>query len=435
MADEPKKKLTGLAKGFRARTLVTAKLATKFGISAAKAQLGIGAGDSDASMARKAHELVAEMGALKGFVMKVGQMASYLPGALPPEAQRVMTSLQAQSVALEWSAIEKAVLDELGDSPDSLFQDFAREPLAAASIGQVHRARFEGREVAVKVQYPGIDALLGKDLDTVKMMSRVAFLGTHLDGVNLVEELRARMLEECDYLNEAKNQHFYRRLVANDPSCHVPMPIDARTSRRVLTTELVHAKSFYDFAGAASQATKNAAALTIFRKSFGNIFQHCFYNADPHPGNYLFDDDGRVTFLDFGCLRYFDVAFIDAWKAFARSYFANDKKGFREGLIELGLVGDVRRFDFDAHWAVTTYLYRPFIEPKFRFTQDYVRESYDILLFKNPNRGSANLSPEWLFLNRLQWGLNSVLALLDAEGPFRDLWHAFVNGPTEPLRP
>lgn len=408
-------------------------------MSAAKKQLGIGGSDAndgtDARAIENAQKLVSEMGALKGFVMKVGQMASYLPGAMPPEAQKVLSALQAQSVAMEWDTIERAVRQELGDAPSSLFDSFDTAPLAAASIGQVHRARFRGEEVVVKVQYPGIDTLLQKDLDTIRTMSRVAFVGTRIDAGALVEELRERMSEECDYRKEARNQEFYRELLAHDPSCHVPRTYAERVTRRVLTTEFVDARSFYPFAESASQAERNAAGLTIFRTCFDSIFRHCVYNADPHPGNYLFHRDGRVTFLDFGCIRFFDAQFIDRWKQFVRAHFSGDRKSFRDALIAIGLVAKPDKFDFDAHWEITRYLYRPFTTRPFRYTQDYVRESYDALLFKNPNRMSAGMPREWLFLNRLQWGLNSVLALLQAEGDFGSIWLDAVHAPTEPARP
>lgn len=434
-----KKGLRELAHGFRDRTLVTAKLATRLGMSAAKKQFGLGgSSESESDEARaieSARRLVSEMGALKGFVMKVGQMASYLPGAMPAEAQRVLSSLQAQSVAMEWDAIERVVRDEFGDTPDALFQTFDRVSVAAASIGQVHRARFQDSDVAVKVQYPGIDTLLQKDLDTIRTMSRVAFVGTRLDGVSLVDELRERMTEECDYRNEARNQEFYRSLLASDPQSHVPRTFAERTTKRVLTTEFVNGRSFYPFIEGGTQAARDAAGLTIFRTCFNSLFRHCVYNADPHPGNYLFQDDGRVTFLDFGCLRYFDANFIDRWKGFVGAYLANDRKGFRDGLVSIGLVAKPDKFDFDAHWEITRYLYRPFTTRPFTYTQEYVRESYDALLWKNPNRSVAGMTREWLFLNRLQWGLNSVLALLNATGDFGEIWFDAIHSPTEPMHP
>ena len=153
-----------------------------------------------------ARELVREMGTLKGLVMKVGQMASYLPGALPDEAQAILAQLQAESVAMSYDRVAEVVREELGAAPESLFDDFEEKPFAAASIGQVHRARIGARRVAVKVQYPGIEAALASDLSTIGFLTKVSMLGLPIDGAALVDELRSRILEECDYQLEARNQ-------------------------------------------------------------------------------------------------------------------------------------------------------------------------------------------------------------------------------------
>lgn len=172
--------------------------------------------------------------------------------------------------------------------------------------------------------------------------------------------------------------------------------------------------------------------LPIFRACYETIFRHCIYNADPHPGNYLLHENGSVTFLDFGCVRRFDPEMIEAWKDTARATTDGDRKAFEEGFARLGLAPDPKRFDWDHQWRVMQYIYQPFTTPGFTYTHAYVRKSYDLLLFDNPNRNRSGMPPAWLFLNRLQWGLNAVLAHLQASGPWPDLWRAAVESPTEP---
>lgn len=429
-----------LAKGFRKRTLVTAGLAGKIGLKMAKRTLQGKPSDErvdPAEAVRAARELVTQLGAFKGLVMKVGQMASYLPGALPPEAQAVLAKLQAESTAMSYARVCEVVEAELGRSPDALFERFDREPFAAASIGQVHRARFDGREVAVKVQYPGIEEVLASDLSTLGFMTRVSTLGLPIDGAALVEELRERMLEECDYTLEAANQRALGALMMSDPDVHVPEVVLERSARRVLTTELVDALRFAPFVEQGSREAKDRAAGVIFRSCFQSLFRHGAYNGDPHPGNYLFHPDGRVTFLDFGCVRRFDHGFIDRWKAFARGMVEHDRANFPERLRALGFVGREKGFDYDYHWTLTRYLYEPFTQedPYFTYDDEYVAQSYSVLLFENPNQRRTAMPPEWLLLNRLQWGLNAVLAKLEATAPWPRWFRDALDAPFEPMPP
>ena len=428
-------KLDRLARGFRKRTLVTARLASKVGLKALKKTVGLNGAPVDEEKAvAAAGELVRQLGSLKGVVMKFGQMASYMPGAMPPAAQRVLTELQAQSTAMVFERVRDVVQKELGGAPGELFETFEEEPFAAASIGQVHRARFEGSDVAVKVQYPEIEELLGTDLKTLRLFSQMSSFGTAVDGKAVADELRERTLEECDYLAEARNQRFFRSLLADNERCHVPAVVDARSARRVITTELVDATSFYPFCENAERELRNRAGETIFETCFDSIFRRCVYNADPHPGNYLFHDDGRVTFLDYGCVRWFEPDMIDRWKRVARSVVDDKRDEYRDAFVDLGLVAVEKSFDWDYQWDVMRYLYRPFTQREpFTYTHDYVSESYDLMIFKNPNKMKTALPPEWLFLNRLQWGMNSVLAHLGAAGRWPELWRAAIESETQPV--
>ncbi|MEM7156363.1 MAG: AarF/ABC1/UbiB kinase family protein [Myxococcota bacterium] len=438
MNDDDDAPLRGIARGFRKRTLVTAKLASKMGAGFVKRSLvRPKAGEpeaepvEDSEAVKSAAELVKELGALKGLVMKIGQIASYMPGSLPPEAQRVLTKLQANTTAMEYPQIEQVLVEQLGRPPEELFESFETEALAAASIGQVHRARFEGRDVAVKIQYPGIEDALRADLKTATLMGRLGSIGSSIDGASLVTELRDRVLEECDYRLEANNQTAFARLFESMPGAHVPAVVPERSALRVLTSELDAGQSFYPFCDEASEETRNRAGEIIFRVCFDCLFRHSVYNADPHPGNYLLSPQGDVTFLDFGCVRRFTPEMIEAWKRMARSVIAGDEARFRETFPALGMVGNPKKFDWDHQWAMMNYLYRPFLSTTpFTYTHDYVKESYGMMIFDNPNRRTSAMPPQWLFLNRLQWGLNSVLAHLRATAPWGDLWRAALESPT-----
>jgi len=435
---DPKKQspLSALASGFRKRTLVTARLGAKLGSLLARKTFSIRSLDKEVDeeeAVKAATELLADLDGLKGLVMKFGQMASYLNPSLPPKAQRILARLQSSSRPMEWAQIEVVVRQELGDAPEALFEQFAHTPFAAASIGQVHRARYEGRDVAVKVQYPGVDRLLESDLKTVGRMFRWFFALSALDTRGLLAELQERIRQECDYEAEAANQRLFGRLMAN-PRVLVPSVVEARSATRVITSELVDGQEFNSFVEASTQGERDAAGALIFDTAFECIFRHCIYNADPHPGNYLFLTDGRVAFLDFGCVKRFSAGFIDRWKRLALTVLDGRKDDLRDALNATGMVGNPKRFDYDYHWDLLQYIYQPFLQAEpFTFTHEYVGESFDTLMFNNPNKYSTAIPPDWLFVNRLQWGLNSVLAHLNATADWGSMFRRALQQPTRPV--
>lgn len=422
------KKLTG---GIASRTFATAKLGMKVGMKyAARTIAGEKKADDPKTVAaaiKSAENIVQELGRLKGLAMKGGQMISYLHGAMPPEAQRILAKLQAESTPMEFTAVEQVIREELGGGADDLFTAFERRPFAAASIGQVHRAEHEGRAVAVKIQYPGIEKVLESELGAASVFARLGTLGTALDGAEIVREIRERTREECDYENEAKNQKLFRRILGNDRRCIVPEVIDARSTRRVLTTALTPGRSFQQLVDGGTRREKDLAGELIFGACFGSIFRHCVYNGDPHPGNYLFPEEGRVVFLDYGCVRHFDAAFVERWKTHARAVVRDDRAAWQDAFMAFGMVAKPHKFDWDYQWEVTRYLYTPFIEKRFTYDGDYVSKSYKLMIFDNPNKNLTACPAEWVLLNRLQWGLNSVLAHLHATADWRALWADYID--------
>jgi predicted unusual protein kinase regulating ubiquinone biosynthesis (AarF/ABC1/UbiB family) len=263
----------------------------------------------------------------------------------------------------------------------------------------------------------------------VGVIARLSSVGSQLDGRALATELRERLLEECDYGREAASQALFGRLLAFVPGAHVPAVMTDRTSRRVLTTAFAEGHRLAD----TPREVAGRAGHIIFRACFELLFKRCIYNADPHPGNYLIADSGDVTFLDFGCVRRFDPAMIATWKKLARAILDEDRRGFQDGFRALGFVGTERKFDWDYQYRAMRHLYRPYLEPSFRYTAGFVTETFGILMFDNPNRLKIAMPPEWLFLNRLQWGLNAVLAQLGATAPWRDTIEELLAAPLAPM--
>lgn len=425
---------TEVPTGFRDRTLKTLKLAGSLGKGYLQRTMDQ-FGDDTGLDVEKALKLVDELGTLRGLLAKFGQMASYLPGELPAEVRRILSELQDDAAAMPFDDVEDVFLHEFDRSPHRMFDHFEPRPFAAASIGQVHRARNDGKDLAVKVQYPHIQKAVDKDLRTIGMLARVTTLGMPIDAVELAAELRDRIGQECDYERELYNQQMFRDLLADIPGCRVPKPYREWSSRRVLTSEYVDALTFQEFVDTADQSQKDRAGELIFSTCFRSIFNHCVYNADPHPGNYLFDGD-EVVFLDFGCIRSFEPEMIATWKGVARSVIDGDRRRFEELYPQLGLVPDPDDFDWDHQWKVMKYLYRPYLSSEdFAFTPEYIKESYSLMVFDNPNQRRMSLPREWLFLNRLQWGLYAVLAQLEATAPWGEIWREVISTDTEPMSP
>ncbi len=255
---------------------------------------------------RSADEVAEELGSMKGVLMKLGQMASYIYEDMPLTVRVPMSRLQHRAPPMTAALASSVIAEELRDAPERVFAQWDPLPFAAASIGQVHRAiTRDGRAVAVKVQYPGIARSITSDLRNVGLLRRIvgaAFPG--LDVRSLVDELGERLQEEVDYVREAESQEMFARYYEGHPVIRVPNVVAELSTSRVLTSELVSGSSFDELLEW-NQEERDLAAETIHRFVFRSLYRLHAFNGDPHPGNYLFHGGGRVTFLDFGLTKQF----------------------------------------------------------------------------------------------------------------------------------
>jgi predicted unusual protein kinase regulating ubiquinone biosynthesis (AarF/ABC1/UbiB family) len=204
----------------------------------------------------------------------------------------------------------------------------------------------------------------------------------------------------------------------------------------VLTTDLVDGRRFQAFCDDSTQEQRNQAGAVISKFAFKSIFKYHAFNCDPHPGNYLFTRDGRVAFLDFGCVKAFEPEFVERWKRMIRSVLEQNHAAFKEAILALQLVPNPSKFDFEYHFKVMLYLYRPWLRDKpFRYTREYAAESTKVLVTENPNQFQTNIPRDFVFVNRLQWGLNSVLARLSAEANWRQSFLPLIYEPGQPTPP
>jgi len=425
-------KLAKIAKGFRKRTLITAKLTTKVGVAAIKKQLNISGAEMDIEESIKmAEKLVEEIDGMKGLIMKFGQIASYIGTSFPPEAQRILARLQGSGSSLEYEVIEKIICNELGDSIENIFDSFEKDAFAAASIGQVHKAVYKGQQVAVKIQYPGIEDVIRGDLKYFAPIFIGMLMGQKSSGPELFNELKKGLLEECDYLREQKNQKLFIKMFKDVDGIMIPQVIEACSAKRVLTTEFIEGRNFYTFLEEAGSEEKNKAALNIYNFSMSSIYHYAFFNSDPHPGNYIFLEDGAVCFLDFGSVKKFSTQSIEYFRGYGDALMDNDMDLFKKLSRSHGIAPKRGKFDWDHHWEMISYSYRAFLTPgEFTFTKEYVSESFDLFMFNNKNRFSVKLPAEMLFLNRVQWGLNSIMADLNATANWQEFGRKITSIPT-----
>lgn len=376
---------------------------------------------------KTAEEAAQLMGQMKGVFMKLGQIASFAKESLPPEARAALAHLQQDAPPMAFALVEEQIVRELGGPLSRHFSDFDAVPLAAASIGQVHRARLhDGRDVAVKVQYPGVDQAIRSDLKfTQGLVSMGAMFFPNGDSNAMVAELKARLEDELDYTLEAKNQAVFGAIWAGHPLIRIPRVHTALCSRRVLVQDFVAGLAFDDFIAAALPDEKRLAFHVMNDFVFDSMHLFERFNGDPHPGNYLFHDDGGITFLDFGCVKRFPSSFMADMRDLNRAIVEEDMALFEHALRATRIVLPGRPLDRDAAWEFFQYHARPFAKDEvFTFTPAYLREAGEVMRLSSVRR--FNLPPDLLFFNRITFGLNAIYERLGASANFHQMYRRYI---------
>ncbi len=386
-----------------------------------------------------AESVAAALGNMKGAMMKLGQMASYLDQGMPEPVRQALAELQANAPPMSGELAAAVVLEELGKPPTDLFAEWDPVPIAAASIGQVHRAiTHDGLAVAVKVQYPGVGDAIRADLDNAGMLfGAMGMLFPGLEPAPLVEELRTRLLEELDYLREADNQRLFTEYYAHHPFIHIPAVVDDLCAERVLTTELAEGARF-DELETWSQAERDLAAESIFRFVFGSLYRLHAFNGDPHPGNYLFRPGGQVTFLDFGLVKRFDADEVQLIANMLRAMVVDkDIKEYRRLIESIGMLTPGNTFTDDEVLDYFGHFY-DFVQRDevntitSEYASETVRRFFDAGGPYGPIMKAANVPPAFVIIQRINLGLYAIFGQLHATANWRriseEIW-PWVEGP------
>ncbi|MBK6921948.1 MAG: AarF/ABC1/UbiB kinase family protein [Deltaproteobacteria bacterium] len=395
--------------------------------------------DADAERDRaqthaRSGELIAKtLGELKGAVMKVGQMASIAKDILPRELAEALATLQREAPPMPFDVIEEQIERELGQSPHALFQRFDRTPFAAASIGQVHRATTDdGREVVVKVQYPGVDEAVDSDLAHLRLALRASGLlkieRKALDA--LFDEIRRGLHEELDYCNEADNVRFFREHYRDNPDVVVPEVIGERSSQRVLTLGF-EPGDHVDQTDEYPQELRDRLGALLFRTVCEQIFSLQTIHADPNPANFAFRSDGRLVFYDFGCVKRLQPEIVAAYKATVLAGLGEDYDGVEAGLLRLGARNPAMPAVPASYYKMWRDIFaRPFVgdDPFDYAAANMHRDALEhVPGFLAKWVSSFQPPAELVFLDRVVVGHYGTMRRLGARGAFGPLLRPFLG--------
>jgi len=295
---------------------------------------------------RNAIRIVERSKELRGAFMKLVQMLSMRDDILPGEALQVLSVVQSSVPPMDYALIRKQISRELGRPPEAVFAAFDEDAFAAASLGQVHKARLRsGEDVVVKVQYPGVEETVKQDLQNVKaLLQTFTLIGRDvmrqkIDESDVYRELEERLHEELDYVNEAKNIALFQKMFRDDPEVIIPEFYPDVSSRRVLTMSLVEGYPFQDIlVPGVDQSLKDWVALKYFRVLWRQIFEYGILHTDPHPGNYLVTFHPKLAILDFGSVRIFPEEIRKAYHQLATAILARDEATMADCFVRLGFL-------------------------------------------------------------------------------------------------
>ena len=406
----------------------------------------------DTAAAEAGHEQIAEavfdtLGTMKGAAMKLGQMLAFVE--LDTDAgvgdiyRKRLNGLLDAAPATDTAAIEATVTEQFGAPPEQVFAEWDHEPLAVASIGQVHRATLpDGTKVAVKVQHPGIAEAVQADMGNLAALRPLMNL-THpnLDTAPLIEEVRERIRDELDYQKEAAYQQAFHDRFDGHPAIHVPQVFHDWCRPRVLVTEFVDGRKFEDVLEE-DQAVRDRFGEAIFRFVFSSLYRFRIFNADPHPGNFIFphDPDGPVTFIDFGSARTFSSDVRGKLRALHLAVAADHEghpageQALEQAMTAAGLLPEDRTgVDFDVVRKWFGLAYEPLAsDAEWTYTPEYARRL--IAASTDPSMGmeatlrKLTMPPEYILLNRIQFGVNSLLARLQPTANWQRVMGEIASG-------
>lgn len=378
--------------------------------------------------------LLQALGTLKGPLMKVGQILSTIPEALPPEYAEAFQNLQSNAPPMGWSFVKRRMKTELGADWESKFRTFPQEAAAAASLGQVHKATLpDGQVVACKLQYPDMESAISADLSQLRLAFSVyESFDKSIQTGNIHTELTDRLYEELDYAREARLCGLYRYMLRDEPQIHVPEIIPELSTKRLLTATWLDGDKILNFKNAPVE-TRNRIALNMFRAWYVPLYYYGIIHGDPHLGNYsVRPTDLSLNLLDFGCVRIFRSGFVGGVIHLYRALLNNDRALAVHAFETWGFKSlSTEQIDTLLIWA--RFLYDPLLDDRARVigqTENgvYGRETARTVHQRLREVGGVSVPREFVFMDRAALGLGSVFIHLQAEINWHRLFEEMIDG-------
>ena len=385
--------------------------------------------------ARNARALKAALGGLKGPLMKAAQMFATVPDLLPPEFAAELAELQTNAPAMGRPFVRRRMAAELGPDWASRFASFDLDAAAAASLGQVHRATApDGTPLAVKLQYPEMQSAVESDLGQLNVLfGLVRRMEQSIDTSEILPEIGARLREELDYGREARAMRLYGRAFADRDDIATPTPVEALSTRRLLTMTWLDGQGLMAFKGASLEVRNRVAAL-LYEAWWGPMIRLGVIHGDPHLGNYsLAEGAARLNLLDFGCIRIFAPKFVGGVVRLFHALSHDDRAEQRAAYESWGFAGLTDELiDVLNLWA--RFIYGPLLDDRVRTVADGVapgmygrREAFAVRQALK-NKGPIRIPREFVFLDRATIGLGSAFLHLEAELNWRGLFERSIAG-------
>ena len=386
-----------------------------------------------------AEQIVTALGSMKGAAMKLGQVMSFLDVGLVPEEYREefqakLAKLRDAAPKVAFKDMRKVIEEELDDSLEEVFARFDEEPIAAASIGQVYRAQLhDGREVAVKVQYPGVAAAVRADMSNLGLIMRlIKRLAPGIDAKGVAEEIRLRIDEELDYELEAQNQRSLARIFRGHPFIVVPDVVTRLSRERVIVMEFVEGSGFEELKQRPREERDRLGEI-VFRFFMGCLYRHHQFSGDPHPGNFLLQDDGRVAFLDFGLFKRMAPEAVEFELACQRAVAERDAPRLHELLGGSGFLPHPEKVDPEAVMSYVTdsiwwYTEDAEVQLTPEIATHIVIESSDMRSSHFREMRHQDIRPEHLFGRRMEMLTLAVLSQLRANGNWYRIAREWMYG-------
>lgn len=380
--------------------------------------------------------LTQALGNLKGPLMKVGQILSTIPEALPPEYAQALQQLQSDAPPMGWPFVRRRMKTELGPNWQEQFANFEQTAAAAASLGQVHRAKtHDGQDIACKLQYPDMQSAIDADLNQLKVIFGIyGQYDKSIKTENIYEELSERLREELDYTREAKHTRMYASMLEKEDKVHVPKIIDELSTDRLLTSTWLDGKKILSYKDA-PQEQRNEIAMNMFRAWYVPLYYYGTIHGDPHLGNYTVRDDNSINLLDFGCVRVFPAEFvggvIDLYRA-----LQNKDNDLAVHAYETWGFKDLSKEQLETLNIWAEFLYGPILEDKIRpighaegaiYGRETAEKVHKKLRDLSKEKGGIAVPREFVFMDRAALGLGSAFIHLNAQINWHNVFNELIQ--------